>query len=226
MANPEQRYCRTPLARAFNKAPNTCWHGVRNAGDGLYDSGMPDAFVTEGETGFDSGDHGLTGQFVALLSCLTGSYKRYKAKCFTIVKQLYAIECKAFFGSVYLGNPDDPDDHTGWHASQRNWYQTVAIPEGIDYRIALWVYSSRNPKPPIQQTQARLFLVPPPAWLALEAKGERTVSLTANLERIHAKKHLNIVDWFGTYEVTLKNVADYLCNTKSSAMTKCSPVKL
>ena len=94
MANPEQRYCRTPLARAFNKAPLTCWHGVRNAGDGLYDSGMPDAFVTEGDpnwNGFDSGDRALNRQFIALLSCFTASYQRYKAKCFTIVKQLYAL---------------------------------------------------------------------------------------------------------------------------------------
>ncbi len=210
---PEQTYCRSPLAKAVNDHPDLCWHGVTNAGNGLYDSGMPDAFVSHADRSWhDETDNPEVNQLMGLLSCFTTSYRRYKEKSFTMVKKIVAIECKAAFGSVYLGNPEDEDDHEGWHASQRNWWNTIAVPEGIDYRIALWVYSERNPTGRIMQNKARLFLVPPPAWIALEtASGEKTISLTADLERIHAKKIHNIETAFGPYETTLKDVANKLC---------------
>ena len=110
------------------------------------------------------------------------------------------IECKAGLGSIFMGDPADPDNTCGWHYHQRNWHEYVAVCTQTPYWIALWLYPERRPTR-VYQKNARLFLAPPAAWLAVEAKlnGRKTLALNADLEREHAYKAITADSEFAPY---------------------------
>ena len=116
-----------------------------------------------------------------------------------------AVECKAGLGKLYLGNPANPDDTEGWHRHQRDWYTLQAVPQHMPYWIAAWVYSKREddlqPRERLFHQKARLFLIPPSAWLAAESRldGRMTLALNAELEREHAYKAITAESEFGEY---------------------------
>lgn len=118
--------------------------------------------------------------------------------------RLLCVECKADFGSFFLGEPDDPNVKVGWTGAQRNWYAKVARPTETPYYLALWVYSEREPVRKYQH-KAALYLAPPEAWLELEIASlscpapARTVALNSDLERIHARKHITAEAYFSRY---------------------------
>jgi hypothetical protein len=120
------------------------------------------------------------------------------------VDSLVAVECKADKGGLYLGDPADPDSTSGWHHHQRGWWNEIAVPVNLPYFIAAWLYSERNPTR-IYHKNARLFLVPPKAWLATEARlnGRMTLALNADLEREHAYKAITAEGEFAQYSLVL-----------------------
>jgi hypothetical protein len=159
----ENQYCRAPLARMVNKIPGWCW---------VYNANATFARTT-GQTQYQSGRPdsfvfaNLIEGFPAVVIC---------------------IECKAFFGSAYLGNPNNPEDREGWSLAQRSWWQQVAVPTHSLYYIALWLYPERVRPPRISQEKASLFLIPPESYLATEMKlgGRRKIAANESLERQRA----------------------------------------
>lgn len=152
---PESTYCRLPAANLINKTEDMVWIYNANDGSGKYISGRPDADV---------------------LCCGKGS-------CDELARIVF-IECKAAFGSLYLGNPEDRMDKRGFHLSQRNWWSKVAKPKNAPYFILTWLYPESNPST-VYQKNALLYLVPPPLWLSLEASiSGRHNSKTAKLKEV------------------------------------------
>ena len=119
--------------------------------------------------------------------------------------QAIDVECKAGFGSVFMGDPSDPDNTSGWHYHQRQWWQYVSVYTQTPAWIALWLYPERNPAR-VYQKNAHLFLVPPEAWLATEAKlgGRKTMALNANLERERAYKSITAESEFAPYALVFE----------------------
>lgn len=109
------------------------------------------------------------------------------------------VECKGGMGSLYLGNPEDEKDGSGWTWAQRNWYQKVALTTQTPYWIAAWVCGERKPER-VYQEKSALFLVSPVAWMKLEAeireseawKGVRKVALTPELEHTGIRKDITL----------------------------------
>jgi hypothetical protein len=119
--------------------------------------------------------------------------------------QAVDVECKAGLGSIFMGDPADPDNTSGWHYHQRHWWQQISIYTQTPAWIALWLYPERNPTR-IYQKNARLFLVPPETWLATEAKlgGRKTLSLNASLEREHAYKTITAESEFAPFALVFE----------------------
>ncbi len=111
-----------------------------------------------------------------------------------------AVECKAAFGSVYLGDPEDPRSTEGWHYHQRNWWRHVARPSGMSYWICAWVYPERSPARVLNR-QASCYLVTPEMWMAAEAKlgrGRKTLAASPDTERVHRFKSITAAtEWRG-----------------------------
>lgn len=160
--------CRKKLAELFNALPRTGWLPNSNNGDGRYISGRPDAELW------------ICGGAVV------------------------PIECKGSDGSLYLGDPLQPTqsecerlgrkyDASGWHTHQRLWHTRFSQPLGFPYFIAALVGAERDYRR-FDFSAAGLFLVPPEAWLELEAQvfPRKTVALNPELERIHAHKSITL----------------------------------
>ena len=169
--------CRRVIARLFNEQPTSIW--LPNKNDGLgYVSGRPD-----GEARLPG------GRFVD-------------------------IECKGDSGSLYLGDPEQPlaaecrklgrnYDASGWHANQRNFWQRMCEPFHSPYYIAALVAASRDRDERFDYEAAGLFLVPPQAWLGLEAKvsPRKTVALSPTLERIIANRSITLESEWQVYRL-------------------------
>jgi hypothetical protein len=119
--------------------------------------------------------------------------------------QAIDVECKAGLGSIFLGDPADPDNTTGWHLHQRRWWEHISVYTRTPAWIALWLYPERKPVR-VYQKNARLFLIPPEAWLAAEAKlnGRKTLALNADLEREYAYKSITAESEFGEYALVFE----------------------
>jgi len=166
----EQHYCRGPLARMFNCLPNTRW--ISN----------PNLTFTNGRINPTQYESGRPDAFVISQG------------------RIVCVECKADFGSVFLGDPSDPTNRTGWHYSQRNWYEYCAQGTSTPYYIGLWVYPVCSPKR-IKLALAKLFLVPAPVWLDLEDKA-KTKRLPLDNDVRGARKHsLTICHAFDSYRL-------------------------
>ncbi len=120
-----------------------------------------------------------------------------------------AIECKAAFGSLYLGDPDDPDSTEGWHYHQRSWWRQVAVPSGMTYWIAAWLYPERRPARVYNQ-KARCYLVRPELWIETEQKlhpERKTLSANPDIERIIRFKHITAATEWSGHELYYVNKA-------------------
>jgi len=193
----EQTYCRGPVAKLFNAQHDYIWLPNRNTGDGTYISGTPDGYAVRLRPAMNRGEHAA----LLVLANAAGECTRLLQKMpDAAVDVLIAIECKADMGSLYLGNPGDENATDGWHFHQRQWWREIAVASQLPYFIAAWVYSERKPSR-VYQKNARLFLVPPEAWLATEAKlnGRKTLSLNADLEHERAYKDITAESEFASF---------------------------
>ena len=118
-----------------------------------------------------------------------------------------AVECKASMGSLFLGDPDNEANTSGWHYHQRQWWEKVAIKSNISYWIAVWIYPEKDPKRVNRVNHALFFLVPPEAWLAVEAKlgGRKTLGFNSDTEREHAYKNVTAESEFANYRLDYIN---------------------
>ncbi len=111
-----------------------------------------------------------------------------------------AIECKAGFGSVYLGDPENEKSTEGWHYHQRNWWEHVALPSRMSYWICAWIYPERKPTR-VENKQAHCYLVTPELWMATEQKlhpERKTLNATADIERVTRFKQVTAAtEWKG-----------------------------
>jgi hypothetical protein len=116
------------------------------------------------------------------------------------------IECKGDEGSLFLGDPGNEDSTVGWHFHQRQWWSNLDKPVDAPYFVAVLVTADRN-NPRVDYKEARMFLVPPEAWLALEQKlaGRKTVALNPGLERVHANKAITLESEWGLYRLDYEN---------------------
>ncbi len=169
--------CRKKLAALFNDSSRTGWLPNSNAGDGRYISGRPDAEVW-----------------------VCGG---------TVV----AIECKGDDASLFLGDPlqltqselerqGQKYKAAGWHTHQRLWYEKFSKPLGFPYFIAALIAGERSYSR-FNYSKAGLFLVPPEAWLELEAAvfPRKTVALNPELERIHEHKAITLDSVWSQYRL-------------------------
>lgn len=113
------------------------------------------------------------------------------------------IECKGDSGSLFLGEPDNPDSTKGWHFHQRQWWERMDKWIEAPYFIAVLVAADRQASR-IDYAKSGMFLVPPEAWLELEAKvfPRKTVALSPELERIQAHKLVTIESEWPQYRLT------------------------
>lgn len=218
MSHDENTYCRGPAAKQFNRTPNWVWMPSHNTGIGDYDSGFPDAIAAHLGPAATAAERALAH----LLACQMMSQRRLREKLALLddslcgIDHLTLIECKAAFGTLKLGSDDAEDGTTGWHGSQRNWYETVAEPLGLDYRILLWMYPARKqrgkPKPRVSHTKARVYLVTPADWYALEGKTDRkSIAMNAVLEREYDYKHVTVETFWSGLEVSFETLPQVIC---------------
>lgn len=108
------------------------------------------------------------------------------------------VEFKAHAGSVYLGNPQDPADTSGWHAAQRSWWRHVSRERScVPYLLAIWTYPEAGASR-FDSKKQRFFLPTPEEYLAVEQKvlevdtGRRTIAVAAGSDRILKHRHLSM----------------------------------
>jgi hypothetical protein len=173
---PEQKYCRTPMAAMFNAMPGSRW--ATNTNTFARKGGRKASRVV------NSPERGRPDAFVNW----SGAF--------------FDLECKADFGSLYLGNPDNAQETIGFHASQRWWYFNKALPTGTPYWLAVWIHKERNPRR-VTHRNAVMYLVPAEMWLSLEAAakaiGTRTVPLFAR------EGKLSVAEWWRGHELEYVN---------------------
>lgn len=168
--------CRKKLAELFNRPPQSGLMANQNNGR-FYISGRPDDEIVLRDS------------------------------------RILFVEAKGFSGAAFLGDPSQPAQTVckslgrqykavGWHTHQRNWWREFCLPLKGRYLIALLVDDTRE-KGRIQYKDASLFLVPPEAWLALEAKlgGRMTCALNADLEAEHAYKGITLDVEFAAFRL-------------------------
>lgn len=153
----ENTYCRKPAAKILNASGLITWIYNSNPGNGTYISGRPDGEALCHGKNFENG-----------------------------VPRMVFVECKADEGKLYLGNPDDPSDTSGFHHHQRSWWRQVAEKANASFCILTWIYPEREP-PMYLQKNALLYLVEPKTWLALEESiKDRHNHKTAKLDEVEA----------------------------------------
>jgi hypothetical protein len=166
--------CRKKLAKIFNHVPISEWVYNSNTGRG-YISGRPDAEVR------------LSRARIMDIEC-KGSHPRGTQPGWNT--------------SIYLGDPDDKDATAGWHYHQRRWYEDK-IPFQAPYFIGVLCSGDPNYSDRFDFALAGMFLVPPEAWLALEAAvfPRKTVSLSPQLERVHEHKSITLESAWAEYRL-------------------------
>lgn len=142
-----------------------------------------------------------------------GGYESGRPDAFIFAKgKVACVECKAFQGNLYLGNPDDPSDTRGWSYAQRNWYNNVAIPTGTPYYLALWLFPHSGR---IASSKASFYVVPADIYLTLEkqARPNRTVpSIPSRSTKANAD--IDLPNFFRSFQL------DYVGGTYKWAIPK------
>lgn len=188
MTHYENTYCRPEAAKTFNRLgawdsnPNLMFRNRRNGGTGN------DIEIRTDNAWYEGGrpDGFAAVQLVPDLPAFS-----------------IAVECKAFAGSLYLGDPNDETATSGWHYRQRVWYEHKAKPVNRLYYIYLWLYPEREPSR-IRQDKAYVYLAPAQAWLDYEALlgGRKSIALLPSLEREIAYRDRCVIDVFKAHQLT------------------------